>query len=109
MLSDSASDLTAAIAQVGEAVIEWKLDGARVQVHRSGERVAIYTRNLNDVTSRVPEVVHAALTLPAHELILDGEVIALPAKDGEGTLADRPGRPEDRDAPLRHQMIPKRR
>jgi DNA ligase-1 len=77
MLADSAPDLTAALSQVGEAIIEWKLDGARVQVHRSGDRVAIFTRNLNDVTARVPEVVTAVLSLPARELILDGEVIAL--------------------------------
>jgi DNA ligase-1 len=77
MLADSAPDLSTAMAQVGEAVIEWKLDGARVQVHRSGDRVAVFTRNLNDVTARVPEVVGAVLSLPAQELILDGEVIAL--------------------------------
>jgi len=77
MLADSAPDLAAAMAQVGEAIIEWKLDGARVQVHRSGDRVAIFTRNLNDVTPRVPEVVSAVLSLPARDLILDGEVIAL--------------------------------
>jgi DNA ligase-1 len=57
--------------------IEWKLDGARIQVHRRDDRVAVYTRNLNDVTSRVPEVVEAVLALPARELMLDGEVIAL--------------------------------
>jgi DNA ligase-1 len=57
--------------------IERKLDGARIQVHRRGDRVAVYTRNLNDVTARVPEVVEAVGALPAHELILDGEVIAL--------------------------------
>ncbi len=81
MLADSAPDLTAALAEVGEAVIEWKLDGARVQVHRSGDRVAIYTRNLNDVTTRVPEVLSAVLSLSARELILDGEVIALDRAD----------------------------
>ena len=54
-----------------------ELDGARIQVHRAGDRVAVYTRNLNDVTSRVPEVVEAVLGLEANELILDGEVIAL--------------------------------
>jgi DNA ligase-1 len=59
------------------AALEWKLDGARIQVHRQGDRIAIYTRNLNDVTKAVPEVVKAVAQLPARELILDGEVIAL--------------------------------
>jgi DNA ligase-1 len=68
----------------GEAAIEWKLDGARIQVHRRDDQVAVYTRNLNDVTDRIPEVVEAIRALPARELILDGEVIAL----GEG------GRPQ---------------
>jgi DNA ligase-1 len=57
--------------------VEWKLDGARIQVHRQGDRVAVYTRNLNDVTDRVPEVVDAVRALSASELILDGEVLSL--------------------------------
>ena len=81
MLADSAATVDEAMTETGgEAAIEWKLDGARIQVHRQDDRVAIYTRNLNDVTDRVPEVVEAILALPARELILDGEVIAL----GEG-------------------------
>ncbi len=81
MLADSAPDIAAALSQLGEAVLEWKLDGARIQVHRAGDRVKVYTRNLNDVTARVPEVVEAVLALPATELILDGEVIALDAEE----------------------------
>ena len=77
MLADSAASPTDAIADLGEAVLEWKLDGARIQVHRQEARVAVYTRNLNEVTAAVPEVVEAVLALPARELILDGEVIAL--------------------------------
>jgi DNA ligase-1 len=77
MLADSAPNVGDALATLGAAVIEWKLDGARVQVHRQGERVAIYTRSLNDVTAAVPEVVEAVLALPAREIVLDGEVIAL--------------------------------
>jgi DNA ligase-1 len=81
MLADSAPTVEEALQQ-GEAVaMEWKLDGARVQVHRSDDRVAVYTRNLNDVTAAVPEVVMAVRRLPARALILDGEVIAL-ASDG---------------------------
>ena len=83
MLADSADDVTEAIqtAGGGKVAVEWKLDGARVQVHRDTDRVAIYTRNLNDVTARLPEVVELVLSLSARELILDGEVIAL-ATDG---------------------------
>ena len=77
MLADSAASAAEAIAALGEAVLEWKLDGARIQVHRRENRVAVYTRSLNDVTAAVPEVVEAVLALPARELILDGEVIAL--------------------------------
>jgi DNA ligase-1 len=77
MLADSADDVAEALGMSGDATVEWKLDGARIQVHRAGDRVAVYTRSLNDVTSRVPEVVEAVLRFHASELILDGEVIAL--------------------------------
>jgi DNA ligase-1 len=77
MLADSAGSVADAIAALGDAVLEWKLDGARIQVHRREDRVAVYTRSLNDVTAAVPEVVDAVLAFPARELILDGEVIAL--------------------------------
>lgn len=77
MLADSAESVADAIAALGDAVLEWKLDGARIQVHRREDRVAVYTRNLNEVTAAVPEVVDAVLAIPARELILDGEVIAL--------------------------------
>ena len=78
MLADSAETVADALeTEAGPMSIEWKLDGARIQVHRQGDRVAVYTRNLNDVTARVPEVVHAVQALRARELILDGEVIAL--------------------------------
>ncbi len=77
MLADSAGTVMEALSSGGPMAIEWKLDGARIQVHRRDDRVAVYTRNLNDVTARVPEVAEAALALPARELILDGEVIGL--------------------------------
>ena len=81
MLADSAASVAEALADGAPASIEWKLDGARIQAHRLGDRVAVYSRALNEVTPRVPEVVDAVLAMPAHELILDGEVIAL-APDG---------------------------
>jgi len=77
MLADSAPTVVDALTDGTEVAVEWKLDGARIQVHRFDDRVAVYTRNLNDVTARVPEVVEAVRALPARELILDGEVIAL--------------------------------
>src|SRR5437763_137653 len=63
MLADSAETVAEALAELGDATIEWKLDGARIQVHAVGDRVAVYTRNLNDVTARVPEVVDAVRAL----------------------------------------------
>jgi DNA ligase-1 len=67
------------MAQLGNAILEWKLDGARVQVHKSGDEVRVFTRNLNDVTAAVPEVVDVLKSVKAQSLILDGEVIALRA------------------------------
>ena len=81
MLADSAPTIGDALGETGPAILEWKLDGARIQVHRRDDRVAVYTRSLNDVTAAVPEVVEVVKALPARELILDGEVIAL-AADG---------------------------
>jgi ATP-dependent DNA ligase I len=76
MLAQPAEDVASALADLGTALFEWKLDGARIQVHKAGEEVRVFTRNLNDVTSRVPEVV-SALKGVASDLILDGEAIAL--------------------------------
>jgi len=77
MLAQTAEDAESAIGELGEAALEWKLDGARIQVHRSGDEVLVYTRSLNDVTAAVPEVVEAARGLPGSDFILDGEVISL--------------------------------
>jgi DNA ligase 1 len=77
MLAEPASDVRDALARLGRAVFEAKLDGARVQVHRQDEQVRIYTRALNEVTSALPEVVELVRTFSARELVLDGEVIAL--------------------------------
>ena len=81
MLADSAPTVADALGAGAPVVVEWKLDGARIQVHRRDDRVVVYTRSLNDVTAAVPEVVEVIRALPAGELILDGEVIAL-AADG---------------------------
>ncbi|HTM59001.1 MAG TPA: ATP-dependent DNA ligase [Burkholderiales bacterium] len=79
MLAQPAEDMKEALAALGTALVEWKLDGARVQVHKSGDEVRLYTRNLNDVTARVPEIVSAVRGVEATKLILDGEAIALRA------------------------------
>ena len=64
MLAASAADVAEALAATGRASVEWKLDGARIQVHRAGDEVRVFTRNLNDVTARLPEVVEVVRTLP---------------------------------------------
>jgi DNA ligase-1 len=77
MLAATAPDVATAIASTGKASVEWKLDGARVQVHRDGEEVRVYTRNLNDVTARLTDIVEIARALPARAFVLDGEAIGV--------------------------------
>ena len=79
MLASPADDVGVALERLGEAAFEYKLDGARIQVHRAGDEVRVFTRQLQDVTERVPEVVDWARTLPAREVILEGEALALRA------------------------------
>ena len=69
--------MDAALSDLGEASFEYKLDGARIQVHKGGDEVRVFTRNLREVTGAVPEVVEAVRAMPARELVLDGEAIAL--------------------------------
>jgi DNA ligase-1 len=77
MLAATSEDIEEALGELGEAALEFKLDGARVQVHRSGDEVQAFTRALNNVTAAVPEVVEVVRALPGRDLILDGEVISL--------------------------------
>ncbi|MEO7114310.1 MAG: ATP-dependent DNA ligase [Caldimonas sp.] len=79
MLATPADDIAGAMAQLGTAALEWKVDGARVQVHKAGGEVKVYTRALKDVTASVPEIVEVLQAVPAPELILDGEAVALRA------------------------------
>ncbi|MET0966909.1 MAG: ATP-dependent DNA ligase [Nakamurella sp.] len=80
MLAASAPDPTAAIGKTGlPAVVDNKLDGIRVQVHRSGDAISIYTRSLDDITSRLPEIVAVVAALPQRQLVLDGEVLGIGA------------------------------
>ncbi|MGN8128944.1 ATP-dependent DNA ligase [Paenarthrobacter sp. 22069] len=82
MLAATAGSVGAALEATGEASVEYKLDGARIQVHRAGDDVSIYTRNLADVTHRLPEVVEVVRALPLRDVILDGETLALDEEGG---------------------------
>lgn len=77
MLAQTATGVEDALERLDDAALEYKLDGVRLQVHRLGPDVRVFTRQLHDVTSRVPEVVEAALALPVEQAILDSEAIAL--------------------------------
>ncbi len=77
MLAQPAEGIDDAIETLGEAALEYKLDGARVQIHRVGKDVRIFSRRLHDVTDSLPDVVAAMLAQPARQFIVDGEVIAL--------------------------------
>ncbi|MFH8976886.1 ATP-dependent DNA ligase [Streptomyces sp. NPDC017890] len=76
MLAHSASSVAEAVGRLGASAVEEKLDGIRVQVHRDGGTVRLYTRTLDDITDRLPEVAAAALELPGERFVLDGEVIS---------------------------------
>jgi DNA ligase 1 len=77
MLAQTAETVEDALRRTGPAAVEWKLDGARIQVHRLGDEVRVFTRNLADITGRVPEVVGAVRRLSVEAVILDAETIAL--------------------------------
>ena len=79
MLASTAADTAAALDGVGAAVVDAKIDGARVQIHRAGDRVGVYTRSLRDITGEVPEIVRLARALPVTSVILDGEAVSLRA------------------------------
>ncbi|MBO0836833.1 MAG: ATP-dependent DNA ligase, partial [Actinobacteria bacterium] len=77
MLAASAPTVAAAMERVSPAAVEWKIDGIRVQVHRQGQTVRVFTRTLDDITQRVPELAAAALTLDVETAVVDGEAAAL--------------------------------
>jgi DNA ligase 1 len=81
MLAQPSEGIADALGRLGRAVLEYKLDGARIQAHKAGDEVRVYSRRLNEVTDAVPEVVEAVRALPIRSAILDGEAIAL-RKDG---------------------------
>jgi DNA ligase-1 len=77
MLASPAADVTDALGESGPASVEWKLDGARVQAHRRGGEVGLFTRNLNDVTDRLPGIAALVGGLPGGDLVLDGEALGV--------------------------------
>ena len=77
MLAQTAGDIAAGLERLESTYVEWKLDGARIQAHRVGDDIAIFTRNLADITARVPEIASAIRALDVAAIVLDGEAIAL--------------------------------
>ena len=77
MLASSAQAIADALARISPAAVEWKMDGIRIQVHISGGRARLFTRTLDEITDRMPEVTGALAGLPVRDAVLDGEVIAL--------------------------------
>jgi DNA ligase 1 len=106
MLAQSAETFEAALDELGEVSLEYKLDGARVQVHKIDDEIRIYSRNLREVTAALPEVLEIVRSAKARDIILDGEAIALRA-DGSPwpfqVTMRRFGRKLDVDS-LRHEL-----
>ncbi|MGI9623798.1 MAG: ATP-dependent DNA ligase [Acidimicrobiales bacterium] len=75
MLASTAPDVSEALAAFDSASVEWKLDGARVQIHRHGREVRIWTRNLNEITARLPFVVETVRSFEVNQVVLDGEIL----------------------------------
>jgi DNA ligase-1 len=97
MLASTAESVVDAVAGFERASVEWKLDGIRIQIHRRGEEVRIYTRNLNDITHALPGIVDAVLGLPVTQAVLDGEALWM-SEDGPAAFQDTVAQ-IDRDAP----------
>jgi DNA ligase-1 len=101
MLASTSPDVTSAVTELGDCSVEWKLDGVRIQVHRDGTEVRVFTRNLNDVTARLPRIADVARSLPVRSVILDGEALMIGADERPvafqdtmsrfGTRAERAG------------------
>ena len=92
MLASTADDAASAVAELGRCSVEWKLDGIRIQVHRSDDEVRIWTRNLNDVTDRLSEVADVVRSLPVKVAAFDGEVLGMADDLGPAAFQDTMGR-----------------
>ncbi|MDX2557838.1 ATP-dependent DNA ligase [Streptomyces stelliscabiei] len=107
MLAHSASSVAEAVAKLSVCAVEEKLDGIRVQVHRDGEDVRLYTRTLDDITDRLPELTAAALELRGERFILDGEVIAFDETGRPRSFQETAGRVGSRlDVTTAAEQIP---
>ena len=96
MLASSSPSVTDALIAIDErgveaVAVEWKLDGARIQAHRAGGRVRVFTRNLNEVTARLPGIVATIASYPGGDLVLDGEVMGMAADDAPRAFQDTIG------------------
>nr|WP_297427411.1 ATP-dependent DNA ligase [uncultured Actinotalea sp.] len=102
MLAASAPDAAAAVAGFAgrEVVVDAKLDGIRIQVHRDGGDVGVYTRSLDDITARVPEIVEVVRALPVRAVVLDGEALALDDDGRPRPFQETSARSATRDAEL---------
>lgn len=100
MLASSAPDVATAVAGLpaGPVVVDAKLDGIRIQVHRDGDDVRVFTRSLDDITDRVPEIVAAARGLPVRTVVLDGEALALDDAGRPRPFQETAARSATRDA-----------
>ena len=103
MLAKTAETAAEAVEALGEALVEQKLDGFRIQVHREGDRVAIYSRNLRDVTAEMPGIAEAAHAMAASSFILDGEALGVDASGAPVPFQDSMSRP---DTQVRWTMAP---
>jgi DNA ligase-1 len=77
MLASPSAGVGEAMASIGRAQVDWKLDGVRVQAHRVGDNVRLFTRNLNDVTDRLGDVADVVRSFPGGDLVLDGEAMGI--------------------------------
>lgn len=82
MLASTAATVSEAIARIGHSSVEAKLDGARVQIHRCGDDVRVFTRSLREISESVPSVVAAARSIASERFVIDGEALGLDA-DGD--------------------------
>src|SRR5689334_10987043 len=97
MLASTAASVGEAVESFDHSSVEWKLDGIRIQIHRRGDEVRIYTRNLNDVSDRLPGIVAAARALPVEQTVLDGEALWM-SEDGPAAFQETVSQ-IDSDAP----------
>jgi DNA ligase-1 len=97
MLASTAESVGEAVESFDRASVEWKLDGIRIQIHRRGDEVRIYTRNLNEITETLPGIVEAVRPLPVRQAVFDGEALWM-SEDGPAPFQDTVSR-IDREAP----------